>query len=176
VTPLQRELILSLVIGPGDDKKRDLESFLGAFGEQDGTRLGLELLADAANRRDPRDLELALIVIDVFGVAEAHREVLSSLVRSDWHVKHEDIVSLLGRLGSPESVADLVFATSWVPEYLSYDENRALARKAIHALGNIPGPEVDGALAQLLSSPDDLVRRQAARALEKRRDVGGRKT
>ncbi|MFD5103330.1 hypothetical protein [Streptomyces albidochromogenes] len=32
-------------------------------------------------------------------------------------------------------------ATRWIPEYLDFDEFRALAVKAIWALGAIPGPE-----------------------------------
>jgi hypothetical protein len=169
VTPEQRELVMSLVIGPGEVPVRDPIEVLEEFGASDGQLLSLDLLRDAANRKDSLDVEMALIVADVFGVTMAHREVLSRLVREAWHVKHEDVVSALGKLSTPQSIPDFVFAASWVPEYLLYDDSRALARKAIHALGNISGPEAETALSQLLSSSDGVVREQAAKELSKRR-------
>ena len=51
-----------------------------------------------------------------------------------------------------DTLESLYKATQWVPKYLDYDDSRALAVKAIWAIGNIPGPEADNYLQQLTGS------------------------
>jgi hypothetical protein len=57
----------------------------------------------------------------------------------------------------------LYHAAWWVPDYLDFDESRALAVKAIWALGGTPGAEAEQALERLLGAEGEVVR-EAARA------------
>ncbi|WP_073814917.1 hypothetical protein [Streptomyces sp. CB02261] len=45
----------------------------------------------------------------------------------------------------------------WIPEYLDFDENRALAVKAIWALGAIPGTEAREALEDLRDDENEII-------------------
>lgn len=141
VTPGQRQAIMALVIMPGRDRAGSPEQVLQRFGTDDGQALGLNLLRDAAGRRDELDLELALIVCFTFGFTVGYLDLLIQLAGMDWHLKHEDAVEGLGELRSPLAIDALVDATWWVPQYLAFDESRALARKATWALRAIPGPK-----------------------------------
>ena len=81
--------------------------------------------------------------------------------------RHAVIMALIhvpgrGRDGSPEDVLRY-FGT-----YLEWDESRALARKAIHALGKTPGSEASEALTELTSSGSEIVRETASRVLQHR--------
>lgn len=162
-------VILSLVTVPGRGQPSPPETVLRYFGAADGKRLGLDLLLDALDRRDSDDTEMALIVCFVFGLTADHLLPLLELSFADWHRKHEDVVSALQELHSPDTVPALVHATRWIPDYLDFDENRALAKKAIHALGKTPGHEAEQALIELAQSGDELLRETAGRVLQRRR-------
>ncbi|HXR70550.1 HEAT repeat domain-containing protein, partial [Actinocrinis sp.] len=69
---------------------------------------------------------------------------------------------------SPETVDALYHATQWIPEYLDFDEARALAHKAIWALGGTPGPEATAALTRLLTDEDESLHEAAAKQLRRR--------
>jgi hypothetical protein len=97
-----------------------------------------------------------------------HLQLLIELVPADWHQQHENIVTMLGGLRTPEAVGALQHAATWVPDYLEYDENRALATKAIWALGGTPGAGAERALAQLRESDDEVVREEAQAQLRRR--------
>ncbi|MGP4101387.1 HEAT repeat domain-containing protein [Nonomuraea sp. KM90] len=169
MTPDQREAILGLVIAPGRPPKVTPDEVLGRFGTSDGTGLGLSLLRDAVERKDGTDVELALIVCFTFGLTAEHLHALMELCRTDWHQSHEDAVLALDRLRSPDAVDALVRATEWVPDYLDYDESRALAAKAIWALGKTPGTQADLALERLTASKDTILREAAEAQLKRRR-------
>ncbi|MEW2426155.1 HEAT repeat domain-containing protein [Streptomyces nigra] len=116
-------------------------------------------------RRDADDVEMALIVhAAAYASAEEFLEPLSELFPADWHRGYEDIVSMLGTLRSPKTLPTLVLATRWVPAYLDWDENRALAVKAIWALGAIPGPQAREALEGLRDDENEIIRERAEAA------------
>ncbi len=170
MTPDQRRLVLSLAITPTGGPDLSHADFLRQFGASDGRQLGLDLLRDAVARKDGVDAEMALIVGAAFGgPTPEHLAPLIVLASADWHVTHEDVVTALGRLRSPEAVDVLYAATQWVPEYLEFDEDRMLARKAIRALGSIPGEAAERALQRVVGSADDILRRRAEEQLERRR-------
>jgi hypothetical protein len=170
MTPEERRLVLSLVTAPKAPAELSPDEFLRRFGVSDGQTLGLRLLREAVARRDGEDAELALIVCSVFGVTMDHLEPLVRLVAADWHVKHEDAVTLLGRLRTPDAVDALYEATQWVPAYLDFDESRALADKAVRALAAIPGERAEQALLRLLDADDAVVRKQAEKQIARRRE------
>ncbi|MET8583482.1 HEAT repeat domain-containing protein [Streptomyces collinus] len=80
-------------------------------------------------------------------------------------------MSTLGKLRSPETVPTLVLATHWVPEHLDWDENRALAVKAIWALGGIPAPEARAALEGLRDAENEIIRENAVKQLSRRGEL-----
>lgn len=166
----QRALIMSLVQIPGRGPATSPEEFLRQAGTTDGRQLGLDLLRDAIQRQHAVDLEMALIVCFTFGFTMDHLDPLLKISSADWHRKHEDIVTALGQLRTAATVDALVKATQWVPEYLEYDEARALAVKAIWALGSTPGPEAGQAPTLLLRSDNEIMRETARTVLERRTD------
>lgn len=161
MTPEQEKLILLLVVGTDGRRKISPEDFLRRFGADDGRALGLSLLRDAVSRRYGDGVELALIVSAVFGFTPDHYGLLKELCYADWHMSHEDVVSSLGEWRDPDSIDALLHMTDWIPGYLDYDEARALATKAIRALGGIPGPEASAALERLSEADDPIVREGA---------------
>lgn len=172
MTPEQRGLILSLVKVPGRPRAITPEEVLQRFGTSDGAALAAGLLCDAVAREDGTDVEMALIASFVFGVSMEQLDSLVSLCWADWHWSHEDVVTALGELRTPQAVDALFHATQWVPEHLAYDESRALATKAIWALGGTPGPEAEQALTRLLDSDDEILREEAERQLRRRARIG----
>ena len=166
MSPEERSLVMSLFVVPGRQPVSN-DQFLKEFGAADGTALGLDLLRDAVDRRDPVDVELALVVCFRFGFTNDHLQPLLALAFADWHQRHEDVASALRELRSPASIDALVHLARWVPVYLEFDDARALAVKAIWALGGIGGGAARGALTSLASSPDSIVAENATAQLRK---------
>lgn len=172
MTPEEQDLVMGLAFVPGVGRTRTLDEVLAHFGEPDGGALALRLLRDAMERRDADDVEMALIVKAAAGASvEEFMEPLIELFPADWHRDHEDIVSTLGELRSPKTVPTLVLATRWVPEHLDWDENRALAVKAIWALGAIPGEEARDALDGLRDAENEIIRENARKQLARRGEL-----
>ncbi|MGK3204325.1 hypothetical protein [Amycolatopsis sp. MEPSY49] len=113
---------------------------------------------------------MAFIACRAFGVdfTVDHLELLRQLSAADWHRKHEDVITALAEMRAPEAVDVLYRATQWIPKYLEFDENRALAVKAIWALGNTPGNEAEASLVRLLGSDSEVLQKEARRQLERR--------
>ncbi len=122
----------------------------------------------AVAERDGDQVEMALIVADRFGLSPACLEPLITLCSADWHHAHEGVVSALGTLRSPASVRALQHLADWVPDYLDYDDSRAMGVKAVWALRRTPGPEAEEALWGLLASGSGDVREAAAKGLRSR--------
>lgn len=169
MTPEDRRMILSMATVPGRAREGSPDEVLRHFGTTDGQSLGLNLLLDAIDRRDADDVELALIVLSTFGVTMDGLGSLAQLSSADWHHSHEEVVTALGRLRTPAAVDALFQATQWIPGYLDFDESRALATKAIWALGRTPGPEAEQALIRLLNDDDETIRDEASAQLDRRR-------
>ncbi|MBD7918826.1 HEAT repeat domain-containing protein [Cellulomonas sp. Sa3CUA2] len=166
MSPDERSLVLAMVVVPGREAI-SAEDFLHRFGASDGEKLGLGLLHDAVDRRDPVDVELALVVCFRFGFSDAHLAPLRSLAFADWHQRHEDVATALGRVGSPGAVGALAHLAEWVPSYLDYDDARALATKAVWALGSIYDPAARRVLESLSRADDGIVARTARAQLER---------
>ncbi len=163
MTPEQRDCILS-VANDGSSAHKLLDS----FGAPDGRSLGVALLRHAIAQRDDPGVELALIVCFTFGITDAVLPLLLELAPADWHHSHEDVASALDDLRVSAGVDALTHLTQWVPDYLDFDDSRALATKAIWALGNTPGAEATDALQRALDSDSEIVRDGARDQLERR--------
>ncbi|MEU7075801.1 HEAT repeat domain-containing protein [Streptomyces narbonensis] len=169
MTPEEQDLVMGLVFVPGEGRTHTLDEVLAHFGESDGGVLALRLLRDAMERRDAGEVEMAVIVHAAAGASEQEfLEPLIELSRADWHTRHEDVVRLLGKLRSPRTVPALAEAARWVPEYLDWDENRALAVKALWALGAIPGAEAREALEGFRDDENEIIRESALKQLARR--------
>ena len=167
MTDEERKLIMALAtqgLLPAEFLKRFRSS-------TDGHKLCRDLLVEAIESRSADDVEWALIVGYTFGFTYQHLEALLLLASEPWHFKHEDIVTAIGQLKTPKAVAALHAATKWVPNYLDFDESRALAVKAIWALGRITGPEADAALNELINDIDPILADEAATQIKRRRAV-----
>lgn len=158
--------MMALAVVPGRDAL-SADEFLKGFGTTDGEALGLGLLRDAVGRRHPVDVELALVVCFRFGFSDGHLPLLLTLASADWHQRHEDVATALGKIRSPASVDALAHLDEWVPDYLDYDDARALATKAIWALGSISGDAAHLALESLAQSDDSIVAESAKAQIEK---------
>jgi hypothetical protein len=167
MTPEQRNVVFGLVLVPGRDRRSSPEDVLRCFGASDGARLGLDLLKEAVAKRVPDDVEAALLVSQTFGFGPDHLPLLLELVSATWHYKHEDVIWYLGGYQSPEVVEALIVATEWVPDYLDFDENRALARKAIWELGRQPGKRAHDALERIARSGSGVLQEDAKKQLER---------
>ena len=168
MTPDQQRLAFALVLVPGRGRAVSPEEFRERAGVDDPREWALEQLRAAIWQEDGDDAEAALVVGAVFGRDRRWADCYVQLLESDWHVLHEGAAQGLGGLGNADAVSALVHAAHWVPEYLEFDEARALAVKAIHSLGRIPGPEAEAALRDLLEHEDHDLRARTRRVLDRR--------
>ena len=169
MTEEQRDLCSALTILPNGSRRISKEDFMRRFPSAvEHGKLASRLLEDAYRAQDEKDLECALTVGFTFGFTPDHTKILVHLVDADWHESHEDIVSALDQLRSPDTVKALFRATQWIPKSLEYDDSRALAVKAIWALGKIPGTEAETKLEELARSGNAILRQTAEKQLERR--------
>jgi hypothetical protein len=173
MTAEERKLCLNLIVTPprGEraiSKKEFLRQFPSAI---EHGKLALRLLEDAYKIQNADDLQCALIVGHTFGFAPYHANILSRLleVEADWHFSHEDVVDALDELRTTDAVEALYRATQWIPKSLEYDDSRALAVKAIWALGKLPGNDAEAKLEALAHSNHAILQKAAEEQLERRR-------
>jgi len=167
MTPEQRRAAFALVLLPGGRRRLSPEEFADELG-QPPREWALDQLLDAIARQDGEDAEAALVVSGSFGRDRRWARPYVELLESDWHLLHEQAAQALGELGGTDAVPALVGAAHRVPAYLAHDEGRALAVKAVHSLGRIPGPEAEAALRDLLEHEDHELRVRVRRVLDRR--------
>jgi hypothetical protein len=173
MTPEERKLCRDLIVTPPRGAMQiSKEAFLRQFPSSvEQGKLVLRLLEDACTAQNAEDLGCALIVGHAFSFRPEHTDILCRLVEADWHISHEDVVGALEGLQTPDAVGALFRATQWIPEHLHFDESRALAVKAIWALGKIPGAETEKKLEMLTRSDDAILRENATEQLARRREA-----
>ncbi|MBF5000912.1 hypothetical protein IRT45_27615 [Nocardia sp. BSTN01] len=164
-----QELILQMVSAPGSPATATPDEILVHFGETDGIKLGSRLLNMAVEHNDADELELSLIVCSVFGFDDRSLPILCELESEAWHHSHEDIVQVISAGKDPRFTETLYHATQWVPDYLAFDEHRALAVKAIWGLGPTPGRAAQKAIDRLSLSDEEVIREAATQQLDRRR-------
>jgi hypothetical protein len=169
MTPEQRNLCGALTILPNGSRRVSREEFVSRFPSAlENGKLALRWLDEAYKARSADELDCALAIGFTFGFAPDHKDVLRRLVDDDWHYSHEDIVSVLQTWPTIDTVEALFHATQWIPKALEYDDSRALAVKAILALGKIPGTEAETKLEELARSDNAILRKTAQDQLERR--------
>lgn len=167
-----RDLILSLVVVPGSGRKITPEEFLDRVHVQPGSeaRIAGQFLARSAQKKSSTAVELSLITGSVFGFSSNDVPLLGDLTLQDWHRSHDELVRILGRIGTAESV-DALASAARRGARASADESdtaQALAVNAVRSLGRIAGKEADEAL-RTLADTSGLVAQAAKRQIERRR-------
>lgn len=164
----QRDAILKMVAYPGESGRHGRNGFIAATGIDHPESWALHELDEGLVNRSAEDVELATTLGALLGVDDRWVDPLIKVLDADWTRSHEDAAEILGDLADPKAVPALIRATRWVPEYLDYDEGRALAVKAIHSLGKIPGPEAALGLDDLRNHEDRPLRECVERVIETR--------
>jgi len=114
------------------------ETFVREFGAAEPRdKIAPAILETALIEKNAADVAHGLAVGFKLGFSAEYTKLLSNLFELDWHCSHEDIISALDELRDSELVDLFYKATRVIPPYLDFDENRALAVKAIWALGNL---------------------------------------
>ena len=173
MTSEQRILVQGLIVSPFKSKDRlSLNKFIAQFPSSiENGKLALPLLEASEAARNAVDLQSALIIGFTFGFGPQHNGSLCRLIYADWHYSHEDIVSALQIIGlkNDETVRALYSATQLKLSYLDYDDSRALAIKAIWALGKIANEAADEKLRFLAESEETRLKKEALNQLRSHR-------
>ena len=101
--------------------------------------------------------------------------LLITLAEARWHTRHDDVVSALQRLRSPEAVDALERVALTAHTYLDYDEFSGLARKCTWALADIGTPAAYQALERLARSPNPSIAGYATKRIARWHDERHRK-
>lgn len=126
----------------------------------------LEQLQKAYAGKNPDDVSYSLLLGFFFKTFSLDYEnVLSKLIEEDWHYKHEDIALILQTLKSPKSVDALYNTALREFKYLGYDDTFSLARKCIHALGDINTEYAREKLQMLAQSDIPIIKEKAEKQL-----------
>lgn len=163
----EKRQISDLRIGFDGEQASTIEDFLRNFrgGNCDPISLVGELLSDAVTSRSPDEAELAMLAGFRIGFTKAHINLLSTLAQEGWHYSHEDIASAFDEIRAPGCVNSLGYLAQWVPEYLEFDEARALGSKAVWALKKIGDASARVALREIAASQKDIVGKLAQEKL-----------
>jgi hypothetical protein len=95
-------------------------------------------------------------------------DILNLLISQSNHHKHEDIVRSLQKAHDPSSISALVGAIQADFDYLSWDEDKALARKCMWALAAIGTKEAWSEIGRFSQLGDPVVAAWAKEQLDRR--------
>lgn len=93
--------------------------------------------------------------------------VLNKLIISRWHYKHEDIVQLLEKISSFESLNYLYQAVYIRLDYLSWDDNYSFEKKCIYAISKIGKQKALPYLKKICSDDNRIIRECAGEQMER---------
>ncbi len=112
------------------------------------------------------DLALTLIIFDTtIADSDEFVELLCLLLPERCHPQHENIVTMLQNIKSPKSIDALYDTALTVFDSVTYMDTYALARKCIHALGDINTEESKAKLKLLAQSNIPIIRHKAKKQL-----------
>jgi hypothetical protein len=161
MTEQQKKLILDLSLG-----NISLDEFSKKYSEHIDSEYVLMKLRMAFEKQDASGVEYALLLGFFFKLFNKdYTDLLNNLIQEDWHFKHEDIASVLQQIKSPSSIEALYNSALKRLEYLDYDDSYALARKCIHALGEIHTEYSKEKLQLLAESDIPIIKEKAEKQL-----------
>ena len=121
-----------------------------------------EILEKAYTERNKLDIGDILYLGFVFDLFEKnHVNILIKLIKSDWHERHEDIVSIFHKLKAPDAIEVLYQTILTKFDYLAYDNCASLIRKCCFALAAINTNESWEKIEILTKSKNDDIRKSA---------------
>lgn len=136
----------------------------------------LKTIKDVHESRDKKMLEYLIYILFIMDetLPDARRKdlplfvsVLDELLIESWHDQHENIVTLLERISSIESLEYFFEAIDLRPSYLSWDDNYSFGVKCVRALYYV-GKELSAPyLEQLCDHPNETIRAMAQKQLSK---------
>lgn len=132
----------------------------------------LKLLGQAYTEKRAEEVEYSLFIgfsFDLF--TKDYVGILCNLIKSDWHVQHENIAMILQKLKSPASIESLYHWAITPLDYLDYDDSYALAVKCIWALGDINTGESRRKLKLLAESDNEIIRNNVLQQQERTIDA-----
>ena len=158
----RQQLILDMLVHriPEDEFLRQI-----GIARESGSKLALSMLEDAYREHNGVDVEYGLHLGSWFGFTPKFLDILIRLSDSDWHRRHEDVVTALDQLLDTRAIEALHRATLKHHPYLDYDDTRALADKAIWALARLGDARADRILWSLAESAEPVVREHAREQL-----------
>src|SRR5260370_12352467 len=146
---LQQQLILDMTLHrlSEDEFLREVR-----VARSEATGFALRALEEAYRQKNEDDVECGLYVGFRFGFTPEFLDILTRLSDAEWHRSHEDVVAALDGLGDTRTIEALYRAALKIHAYLEYDDSRALAGKAIWALGKLGDAPADQKLRLLPAS------------------------
>ena len=165
LTTPRQQLILDML-----SNRTSEDEFLREIGIARGSGSGfaLSMLEGAYRENNKVDVEFGLYLGFRFGFTLEFLDVLIRLSDADWHQRHEDVVTALDKLRDVRATDAFYRATLKLHTYLDYDDSRALASKAIWALGRLGDATADQRLRSLAESGEPVVRAYAREQLYRR--------
>ncbi len=96
------------------------------------------------------------------------RDSIEKIITGNWHYSHEIIAEAFEDIASPKTI-EWVYYLALAREYEGYEGDISMAKKCIHALGNINTPKSKEKLELLANNlnEDEEVRESAKRQLAK---------
>ncbi|MDF2699363.1 MAG: hypothetical protein K0Q49_919 [Haloplasmataceae bacterium] len=124
--------------------------------------LMIELFNKACFMENGDDIERLLFLGHYYNLDYNYLiDILCKLLKYTWHERHEDIVLILQQLKSPKTVDCLYETAITTYPMFKWDENNALARKCLFALGDINTPDSIKKIYSLSESKNEILRRHA---------------
>lgn len=123
-------------------------------------------LQEAIRAKNPDKFEDALDMCFSIENDDGLCELLIEALQGDWHFRHEDVALEIQSLRCKGAVPALEERAKNNPEYLSWDENYALARKCTWALADIGTADAKHALERLSNSDVSVIRDFAQKRLD----------
>ena len=96
------------------------------------------------------------------------KDSMEKIITGNWHYDHENIAGAFEDIASPKTI-EWVYYLALAREFEGYEGSIAMARKCIHALGNINTPKSKEKLELLANNldEDEEIRASAKRQLAK---------
>ena len=160
----EKKLIIDLVQG---DLTRENYLNESSYNPDKDTQCIVSLLTNAYQERDSDGVEYALLLGFLFQFNKNCMSILRTLLGSEWHCKHEDIVTVLDKDNDCNSAESFYEAAISQHEYLDYDEDFNLAKKAVRALGRLSCFSALVKLRLLYQSENKVIKASAAKRIKR---------
>ena len=118
--------------------------------------------------KDAESIEKLVVDTDFSKNGSFFVEILCQLLEEDWHIEHEDIVSIFEDIREPKSI-DALYKTAQKKQFDYYirDEDYPLARRCIWALWKIGTEEAIDKIRLLSTFDAEEVQKYAFKQLDR---------